>query len=185
MNIKARTRAERTLARLTIAGREAIVDERTRRLAARTHAAPSPLARQALLAIEVGANLYGLPLTDVAGVRRYGRRGAAPAAAPAVLALTADAGRVRPVIDLPTLLGASPAQTADGWLVVLAAPHNVALRLDAAPASIEAEAPPGSDEGRARVVSAGDLVDRTLVILSVADLLATLSATPQTGASSS
>lgn len=184
MSIKAKTRAERTLARLSNARREAILDERTERLSARTPAAAGPSRPPLrLLACAIGANLYGLPLGEVAAVRRFDRHGATPSTTPAVLALVADAGRIRPVLDLPTLVGASGGASTGGWLAVLAAPHNAALRLDELPAAVEAEALQGADAGRARVTSGGEFANRTLVLLSAAELLAALSQTPGARAS--
>lgn len=186
MTTKAKTRAERTLARLSNARREAILDERTQRLAARaaqTPGASRPALR--LLACPVGANLYGLPLGEVAAIRRFDRHGAAPATTPAVVALVADAGRIRPVLDLPTLLGAAGGAPTGGWLAVLAAPHGAALRLDELPAAVDAEPLSGADSGRARILSAGAFADRTLVLLSAADLLAALPASALTQTPSS
>lgn len=181
MSIKAKTRAERTLARLSTGRREAILDERSRRLAERAEAAAAARPQMRMLACAVGANLYGLPLNEIAAIRRFDRHGATPSTAPAVLALVADAGRIRPVLDLPALLGASAGGATGGWLAILAAPHNAALRMDEIPAVVDAEPLTGADEGRARV-SSGEQAERTLVILSTADLLAVLPASTQPGA---
>ncbi len=139
-------------------------------------------AGERVLVCRVGLDLYGLPMADVAKVRPFVRWGAAAGGHPAVLGLVADDGEVRPAIDMATLLGApTAAGQTGGWLVILAAPHKIALRLHDLPVAAEVEPLAQEDAGRARVVT-GEHRDKLLVTLSARELLAHTKSFPHGGA---
>ncbi|MDP3489001.1 MAG: chemotaxis protein CheW [Phenylobacterium sp.] len=151
-----------------------ILDERERRLAAvQTPETPEERSPSiSVLLCPLGGNLYGVPMNEVASLRpleRLGRTGATTAGA--VMGLVADSGRVRQVLDLGALLGAPPPRETDGYLILLKGRRDVALRLPERPHAGEAR--PDLDRPQhASVVSSGDHHAKTLVILSVAALLA-------------
>jgi chemotaxis signal transduction protein len=166
-----RKRIRSDVAARDAARRSAILEERAARLAGRA-AAPEP-QRPAVrvLVCAVGANLFGLPLGDVAKVTRFERWGAAPAQHPALLGLVADEGRIRPAFDLATLVGAPEAQVErNGWLVALANPLRAAMRVGELPTAADVERL-DEDAGRARVLG-GEHQDKLIVILSARELLA-------------
>ncbi|WP_300576161.1 chemotaxis protein CheW [Phenylobacterium sp.] len=151
-----------------------ILDERTRRLAQLDRTGPEAVSDQAssVLLCPVGENLYGLPMIDVASLRpleRLSRTATVPQGG--VMGLVADSGRVRQVLDLGHLLGAPATRDADGYLVMLKAHPDFALRLGERPLSV-AVAPDPAHPERAQVAGLGDHHAKTLVILSVAALLA-------------
>ena len=158
---------------LSAARRRAIVEDRTRRLAARARAPEAPQAgRRRVLVCSVGTNLYGLPLEQVARVRPLGRLGAAPARAASVLGFVADAGRIRPALDLAALLGAQGSgPAASGWLIVLAPPLNAVLRVAELPVAAEVEPLEGGDPDKARIVDE-DHAGKILALVSARDLIA-------------
>ena len=151
-----------------------ILDERARRFA-QAHAARSEATSDqasSVLLCPMGENLYGLPMIDVASLRpleRLSRTATTPRGA--VMGLVADSGRVRQVLDLGRLLGAPATRDADGYLVMLTAHPDLALRLGERPLSVAVTPDPANPE-RAQVASLGDHHAKTLVILSVAALLA-------------
>lgn len=160
------------IAGVSPARRRAILRERERALASRTETRAEAARGRRVLVCAVGANLYGLPMEQVARIKPFTRWGAAAARHPALVGLVADGGRVAPVFDLARLVGAGGAEAAQGgWLVLLGPPHRAALRLADLPAAAEVEALDGAGEDRARVLS-GDHADKILVMLSVEALLA-------------
>ena len=143
----------------------AILDERARRLS-RTAAAETPASDTIqLLVCQVGDNLFGLPPREVSRFRSMVPLGGGTAG---LLGLMAEGGRVRQVLDFASLVGA-PAASGGGYVAVLANHPDIALRLAERPVVIEAQ--PRSDS-RAIAVSAGEHQGKTLVLLSVAELLA-------------
>jgi chemotaxis signal transduction protein len=170
MRGKRRKAADDAFARLGQARAEYILDERTRRLAARggDEAARRPTVTRLVFA--VGANLYGLPLDSVTRIRRSDRVGVAPSSAAAVLGLTGDAGRVVTVLDLATLLGAAAPAAGEDYLLVLAPPRDAALRVATLPVATET-APVDNEPQHARVAEAGALSGRTVTLLDLERLL--------------
>jgi len=151
-----------------------ILDERARRLAApdRVETNLDTLDAAAVLLCPSGDNLYGIPMAEVASLRpleRLGRTGVAGGGA--VLGLVADNGRVRQVLDLGVLLGAAPPQQTAGYLIMLNGRRDLALRIAERPQAVNVRPAPDSPQ-RALVVSAGETNAKTLVVLSVAALLA-------------
>ena len=158
-----------------------ILDERAHRLARldRTESATVADQTASVLLCPVGENLYGLPMIEVASLRPLERLSrTATVARGGVMGLVADSGRVRQVLDLGRLLGAPATREADGYLVILKAHPDFALRLGERPVSVAVTPDPTNPE-RAQVASLGDHHANTLVILSVAALLA---ADPSVGA---
>lgn len=151
-----------------------ILDERAQRLARLDSAGPEVIADQtaSVLLCPMGENLYGLPMVEVASLRPLERLSRTAAAARSgVMGLVADSGRVRQVLDLGHLLGAPATRDVDGYLVILKAYPDLALRLGERPLSVAVTPDPSHPE-RAQVASPGDHHAKTLVILSVAALLA-------------
>jgi hypothetical protein len=151
-----------------------ILDERARRLAQRDDLGPEAASDQqsSVLLCPVGENLYGLPMIEVASLRPLERLSrTATVARGGVMGLVADSGRVRQVLDLGRLLGAPATPDIDGYLVILKAYPDLALRLGERPLSVAVTPDPGTPE-RAQVASLGDHHTKTVVILSVAALLA-------------
>jgi hypothetical protein len=151
-----------------------ILDERARRLAQLDRNEADAVSDQdsSVLLCPIGENLYGLPMIEVASLRpleRLSRTATVPGRG--VMGLVADSGRVRQVLDLGHLLGAPAARNADGYLVILKAYPDLALRLGERPLSVAVTPDPQNSE-RAQVASFGDHHAKTLVILSVAALLA-------------
>ncbi|MDP2212422.1 hypothetical protein [Phenylobacterium sp.] len=151
-----------------------ILDERERRLARPEADGPSEAFGDSLavLLCPFGENLYGLPMSDVASLRpleQMSRTGAGQAGG--VVGLVADSGRVRQVLDFGVLLGAPPPQSTAGYLVMLKGRSDLALRLGERPYAADVSAESASLD-RAQVVSPGPHHAKTLVILSVAALLA-------------
>lgn len=170
----ARPRGERPVQATESPRTRQILDDRTRRLAAPEAVAADVTLTDAMrvLLCPMGGNLYGLPMTEVASLRpleRLGRTGLASAGA--VMGLVADNGRVRQVLDLGVLLGAPPPRETDGYLVMLNGRRDIALRLAERPLAAQVRPDPDHPQ-RAIVASAGDENAKTLVILSVAALLA-------------
>lgn len=176
MASRARQRATIDVAGISAARRREILNERERRLSARSEAATAPRESVRVLVCSIGPNLYGLPLDEVARVKPVGRWGAAAAGHPALFGLVADEGRVHPAFDLPRLLGADAPAPQGGWLVVLATPHHAALRVADLPVVVDAERVEDADGDRARVLG-GDHRDRLLVLLSPRELLASIHST--------
>ncbi|WP_374471429.1 chemotaxis protein CheW [Phenylobacterium sp.] len=151
---------------------------RARSLAARQAAAEAAAAGERMLVCRVGADLYGLPMAEVAKVRPFTRWGAAAGGHPAMLGLVADEGEVRPALDMAALLGGpAAAASTGGWLLILAPPHKAALRLQDLPVAAEVEPLPQDDAGRARVL-AGEHQDKLLVTLTAHELLAHAKSSP-------
>ncbi|MDP1619108.1 hypothetical protein [Phenylobacterium sp.] len=151
-----------------------ILDDRARRLAQvdRAEADAAPDGAISVLLCPVGDNLYGLPMTEVASLRPLERLSRTTiVVGGGVMGLVADGGRVRQVLDLAHLLGAPASGDADGYLMIPKAFPDFALRLGERPLSIMAQ-PDSAHPDRAQVASAGDHHTKTLVILSVAALLA-------------
>lgn len=151
-----------------------ILDERERRLAAPEHP-DLPSERDDIVSVllcSMGGNLYGIPMDEVAGLRpleRLSRTGIASAAA--VMGLVAENGRVRQVLDLGVLLGGPDPRGSGGYLVMLNSRRDLTLRLAERPHVADVRPDP-DDPPRARVASAGEDHDKTLIILSVSALLA-------------
>jgi chemotaxis signal transduction protein len=151
-----------------------ILDERARRLAApeRVETDVAALDAAPALLCPIGGNLYGIPMAEVASLRpleRLGRTGLASTGA--VMGLVADNGRVRQVLDLGVLLGAPPPRETDGYLILLNGRRDLALRVAERPQAVNIR-PDADSPQRALVVSAGENTAKTLVVLSVAALLA-------------
>ncbi len=143
----------------------AILDERARRLS-RPDAPDAPRAPGLqMLVCRVGENLFGLAPTEVSRFRTLETLGGA---SPGLAGLVAESGRVRQVLDFASLVGA-PSAAGGGYLALLARHPDIALRLAERP--VVAEVEPAADS-RALVLSAGEHQGKTLVILSVAELLA-------------
>lgn len=171
---KPRPRAERPIQATESPKIRQILDERARRLAApeRVETDVAVLDAAAVLLCPMGGNLYGIPMTEVASLRpleRLGRTGLAGAGA--VMGLVADNGRVRQVLDLGVLLGAPPPRETGGYLIMLKGRRDLALRIAERPHAVNVRPDPESPQ-RALVVSAGETNAKTLVVLSVAALLA-------------
>ncbi len=169
-----RPRAERPVQATESPRTRQILDERTRRLAApeRVETDIAAMDADAVLLCPMGGNLYGIPMAEVASLRpleRLGRTGIARAGA--VMGLVADNGRVRQVLDLGVLLGAPPSQDADGYLIILKGRRDLALRIAERPQAVNVRPDPDNPQ-RALMVSAGETNAKTLVVLSVAALLA-------------
>lgn len=143
----------------------AILDERAQRLS--RSATPDAPARDTiqLLVCQIGENLFGLAPQEVSRFRSMEPLGGA---SPGLLGLLAESGRVRQVLDFASLVGA-PATTGGGYIAVLTNHPDIALRLAERPVVVDAQ--PGPD-ARAVAVSAGEHQGKTLVLLSVAELLA-------------
>lgn len=161
---------ERSAAGLSTARRAAILRARSAQLAARAEGGLTA-ARERLLVCRVGPEFYGLPLPQVTKVRPFERRGAAPTRTAATLGLIADSGEIRPVLDFATLLGRAEPAGADGWLIVLAPPHSVALRVADLPVAGEVEPLEGGEPHQNRIAD-GEHAGKVLVRVSAADLLA-------------
>jgi chemotaxis signal transduction protein len=170
MKARRRTAKGDAFARLGQARSAFVLDERTRRLATRRTTPEAPQALEAMLACPVGDNLFGLPLASVARVRRLEQSGAAPSQARGFLGLTGEGGRIVPILDLSVLIGVSGTPAGQGYLAILAAPRNAALRLGALPSAVDVEPAPG-DEARARIVSRGEFENRILTRLDLDELL--------------
>ena len=168
---KPRPRAERPVQATESPKTRQILDERARRLAAPDRV-ETDVDATAVLLCPMGGNLYGIPMTEVASLRpleRLGRTGLASAGA--VMGLVADNGRVRQVLDLGVLLGAPPPRETSGYLIMLKGRRDLALRIAERPHAVNVRPDPESPQ-RALVVSAGETNAKTLVVLSVAALLA-------------
>jgi chemotaxis signal transduction protein len=179
MVTKTRRGARRKATLSTIASRDAILDERARRLATRDRTAPDQRLGHTALVCEVGEGLYALPLTAVSRAVPLVRLGAAPSTDPTLVGLAADSGAVLQVFDLAALLGAAPAsRAASGYLLILRR-GQTALRIDNRPVAALIEPIEGPEPDRARVIDpASPLNGRTLVTLSP-DALFSLSPRPQ------
>lgn len=160
---------ERSAADLSTARRAAILRARSKQLAGRAETA-RPAARERLLICRVGPDLYGLPLPQVSKVRPLDRRGAAPGRPGAALGLIADGGEIRPLFDFATLLGRAEPVAPGGWLIVLAPPHAVALRVTDLPVAGDVEPFEGGEPHQTRIVE-GEHAGKVLVRVSAADLL--------------
>ena len=170
---KGRRQGQAATAVLSEARRRAILMARAERLSRRAPTAEAT-PRDRLLVCAVGPNLYGLPLGQVSKVQPFDRRGAAPSRQAAALGLIVDGGEIRPVLDLGVLLGRSEARDLGGWLVILAAPYSVALRVQDLPATVLVEALGGEETDRARIAE-GEHASKILTRLSAPDLLAAYS----------
>lgn len=148
-------------------GALSILEARTRRLAQPAQAPRTETATSYLL-LPLGENLYGLPLHEVERVRPLDRM--SPTGVPGdVIGLVAEGGRIRQVLDLAALVGAPPpGEVPHGYLAILSAHKELALRLGERPLAIEAEP---ADSGRLRVLTAGLHQGKTAAILSLTDLL--------------
>lgn len=165
---RARGRSAVDVAGLSAARRRTILRERALRLAGRGESDAGVVSGERVLLCGVGANLYGLPVTDVSKVKPLRRWGAAKGH-DALIGLVSDEGEILPVLDLARLLGAPPSAPAPGgWLIRLSPAHAAALRVDELPATVEVER---LDEGRGSVL-AGEHADKLLVLLRPAELLA-------------
>lgn len=173
-----RKRRALDVAALSEVRRREILEARSRRLAGRGGPETAPRNSESVLVCEVGPDLYGLPLVDVAKVRPLTHWSAAAASHPAVLGIVVVDGRIRPAFDLAALLGAERTSEArTGWLVQLGSPHDAVLRLDRMPVAAEVERLPETDPGRARALG-GDHRDKILVMLSASELMAVTPNTP-------
>lgn len=118
----ARTNARRKAAPSDVVLREALLDERTRRLAGRADQhEPARLRDDDWLVCEIGEALYALPLSVVVRAKPLSRLGAIPPSTDASLVgLAAENGRVLQVFDLAARLNLAPAvRAAEGYLVIL------------------------------------------------------------------
>lgn len=143
----------------------AILDDRTRRLSRAESPEAARTPRAQILVCRVGENLFGIPAHEVSRLRVLERLSGG---GPGLAGLVAESGRVRQVLDFASLVGA-PSGSGGGFLAVLTHHPDIALRLNERPDVADVEP---TAESRARVLSAGAHKDKTLVILSVAELLA-------------
>lgn len=155
----------------------AILDERSRRMAARGLADEAPRALRKVILCEVSGNLYALPIEDIERIDAFVRYGAAPGGHPAFVGLASIAGRVRPVLDLGALVGSAP-PGAGGYLVAPKGGAGATLRVSERPtvADIETLEVEGT---RAAVRSQDDYDGRIVSLIAVHDLIASsLSSSP-------
>lgn len=159
--------------------RARVLEARARALASRATVARAASPDRQLMVFRIGEGLYGLPLEAAARTVPVRRLGVAPGPA-AFLGLTAEGGRMRPVFDLPALLGLAPPPAGDlpeGYLVILRAPSSAALRIAEAPTAAAARAQEDAEPDRLRLVDGPD-AGRTLVLLSPDRLISALESAP-------
>lgn len=178
MALKTRRSARRKATLSDSVSRDAILEQRARRLASRDRTAPDRQPGHVALICDIADNLYALPLDTVARAVPLARLGAAPSTDPAFVGLAADSGTVLQVFDLASLLGLAPAsRIASGYLLILRR-GQTALRIDNRPMAARIEPVEGADVDRARVADLASPFDgRSLVTLSP-DSLFSLSPRP-------
>ncbi|GJE01677.1 chemotaxis protein CheW [Methylobacterium isbiliense] len=135
----------------------ALLDARSRRLAARGQALPETRARLRTLVCQAGAERFGLPVEAVAEVAPFRPCTPVPGAPPALLGLSGRGGVLLSVLDLAAALGLGAETPEDGrWhLVVLRRETpRIGLRVERALAVVDAlvDEPSGDRpvSGRAR-----------------------------------
>ncbi|WP_407525690.1 chemotaxis protein CheW [Methylobacterium oryzisoli] len=139
----------------------ALLDARSRRLAARGQAAPETRARLRTLVCQAGAERFGLPVAAVAEVALFRPCTPVPGAPPALIGLSSRGGALLSVLDLAAALGLDAEAPEDGrWHLVVLRRDNprIGLRVERALAVIDAlvDEPPGDRPVSGRALAGAD-----------------------------
>jgi len=148
-------------------------------MAARGLTDDAPQALRKIILCEVAGNLYALPIEDIERIDVFVRYGAAPGSHPAFVGLASIAGRVRPVLDLGTLVGSAQPGTG-GYLVAFRGGAGATLRVSERPTVADIETLQVEGD-RAAVRSHDEYDGRIVSVTGIHDLIASSLSSPPVG----